>query len=70
MTGVAGLSPDELEQLRASPVWAARVAAHTIPREIRAEESYTPDHDAFAALSIPVMLLRGSQSPEWAKPGT
>ena len=71
MVEVAGLSRDDLEQLRASPVWAPRAAAaHTIPREIRAEESYTPNPDAFAALSIPVMLLTGSESPEWARHGT
>jgi pimeloyl-ACP methyl ester carboxylesterase len=36
-----GLDPDALEQLRASPIWGRRVAtAHTIPRELRAEESY------------------------------
>jgi hypothetical protein len=34
-------------------------AAHTIPREIRAEERYRPDPDRFAALSTPVMLLLG-----------
>lgn len=71
MVEVAGLGPDELEQLKASPVWAPRdAAAHTIPRELRAEEGYAPDPDAFAALSIPVMLLTGSESPEWAERGT
>ncbi len=31
MVEVAGLNPDELEQVRASPVWAPRVAAaHTM----------------------------------------
>ncbi len=67
---VAGLGPGELEQFRASPVWTPRVAAaHTIPREIRAQESYTPDPDVFATLSIPVMLLIGSESREWAGHG-
>jgi pimeloyl-ACP methyl ester carboxylesterase len=71
MVEFAGFGPAELEQLRASPVWALRVAAaHTIPREIRAEENYQPDPDAFAAVSIPVMLLLGSESPEWARHGT
>src|SRR5262245_45404454 len=49
-----GLDPDALEQLRASPLWRLRVAAaHTIPRELRAEESYRPDSSAFAPLSVP-----------------
>jgi pimeloyl-ACP methyl ester carboxylesterase len=68
---LVGFGPEELEQLRASPLWAPRVAAaHTIPREIRAEERYQPDPDAFAALSTPVMLLLGSESPQWARRGT
>jgi pimeloyl-ACP methyl ester carboxylesterase len=71
MVELVGFGPDELEQSRASPLWAPRVAAaHTIPREIRAEERYQPDPDAFAALSIPVMLLLGSESPRWARRGT
>lgn len=33
-----GFTPDELEQMRASPTWPARVAAaHTLGREARAE---------------------------------
>ncbi len=67
----AGLDPDALEQLRASPVWAGRVAAaHTIPRELRAEARYQPDPEAFSSRSIPVLLLLGSESPEWAKTGS
>jgi pimeloyl-ACP methyl ester carboxylesterase len=66
-----GLDPDALAQLRASPIWAVRVAAaHTIPRELRAEESYRPDARAFAQLAVPVLLLLGSESPEWAEKGT
>lgn len=38
------LTPDELEQIRASPTWSERVAAaHTVVREIRAEEDYRLD---------------------------
>jgi pimeloyl-ACP methyl ester carboxylesterase len=66
-----GLDPDALEQLRASPIWEPRVAAaHTIPRELRAEVSYRPDPNAFASLAVPALLLLGSESPEWAKKGT
>lgn len=45
-------------------------AAHTIPRELRADESYRPDARAFAQLAVPVLLLLGSESPEWAEKGT
>ena len=66
-----GLDPDALKQLRASPLWGLRVtAAHTIPRELRAEESYRPDSAAFASLAVPALLLLGSESPPWAKEGT
>jgi pimeloyl-ACP methyl ester carboxylesterase len=66
-----GFDAAALEQLRASPVWAGRVAAaHTIAREVRAEASYQPDAKALVSLSIPVLLLLGSESPEWAKRGT
>jgi pimeloyl-ACP methyl ester carboxylesterase len=66
-----GLDPDALEQLRASPIWELRVTvAHTIPRELRAEESYRPDPAAFASLAVPALLLLGSESPQWAKNGT
>jgi pimeloyl-ACP methyl ester carboxylesterase len=67
----AGLDPDALQQLRASPIWAPRVAAaHTIPRELRAEEGYRPDPEAFAALPARLLFLLGSESPEWALQGT
>jgi pimeloyl-ACP methyl ester carboxylesterase len=66
-----GLDPDALEQLRASPIWGRRVAtAHTIPRELRAEESYRPDSATFASLAVPALLLLGGESPQWAKKGT
>lgn len=70
LTEFAGFGPDDLEAYRASPLWAPRVAAaHTIPREVRAEEDYRPDRAAFAAVSAPVLYLLGSDSPEWARRG-
>lgn len=66
-----GLDSDALAQLRASQIWAPRVAAaHTIARELRAEEAYRPNSKAFSSLAIPTLLLVGSESPEWAKTGT
>jgi pimeloyl-ACP methyl ester carboxylesterase len=67
----AGLDRDALEQLRSSPLWKGRVAAaHTIPRELRAEEGYQPDQQAHSRRSIPTLLLRGTESPDWAQSGT
>lgn len=66
-----GLTPEELEQVRTSPVWSARVAAaHTIAREIRAEEGYRVDPERFRDLKTPTLLLLGEESPEWAREGT
>lgn len=71
MTEVAGLAPEDLDRLRTSPLWASRIAAaHTIPREIEAEERYRPDPETFGSLSIPAMLLLGDESPDWARRGT
>jgi pimeloyl-ACP methyl ester carboxylesterase len=66
-----GVTPDVLAHLRASRVWALRVAAaHTITRELRAEEGYRPDPEAFSSLAIRALLLLGTESPEWARRGT
>lgn len=66
-----GFTPEELEQLRASPTWSVRVAAaHTVAREVRAEEAYRVDPARFRDLAIPALLLLGEESPDWACEGT
>ncbi len=66
-----GIDADGLEQMKTSPVWPGRVAAaHTIARELRAEESYTPEPADFTGVTAPALLLLGSESPIWAKEGT
>jgi pimeloyl-ACP methyl ester carboxylesterase len=68
---VFGLTPDELEQIGASPTWSARVAAaHSVAREVRAEEACHLDPARFAQLATPVLLLLGEESPDWAREGT
>lgn len=63
-TEIVGLPPHELEIVRASPAWPARVAAaHTIPRECRAEDRYRLPVDRVGKLPIPVLLLLGGDSP-------
>lgn len=60
---VAGLSPGELEVLRRSPAWPARVAAvHTIPRELRAINDYGTSMQKFQSFMVPTLLLFGSAS--------
>jgi pimeloyl-ACP methyl ester carboxylesterase len=62
-TEVVGLPPHELEIIRTSPAWPDRVAAaHTILRECRAEETYRLP-DRIDRLTLPVLLLLGSDSP-------
>ena len=61
---VAGASPEVLEYMRSLPMWRARVAAaHTIPRELRADEAYRFDPERFGDLRVPTLLLIGSDSP-------
>jgi pimeloyl-ACP methyl ester carboxylesterase len=64
MAEIVGAPPHELEALRASPAWPARVAAaHTLPRELRAQEDYRIDTERLSRLSTPVLLLLGGDSP-------
>ena len=66
-----GLTPEEVEQIRASPTWSARVAAaHTVTREVKAEEAFRVDPDRFWNLDAPTLLLLGEESPDWAREGT
>lgn len=66
MEEVVRMPPHELQLLRLSPVWPARVAAaHTIPRELRAHERYRFDATRFKGLNTPTLLLVGGDSPEF-----
>jgi len=61
---VAGLPPEQIELLRGLPAWANRVAAaHTIPREERANREYVFAPERFASLNVPTLLLVGGDSP-------
>jgi pimeloyl-ACP methyl ester carboxylesterase len=65
-----GMLPDELEQFKASPAWPARLAiAHTLPREMRAEERYTFDPQRFKHLHTPTLLLQGGESSDLLRAG-
>lgn len=63
--------PDrELATLRSHPTWADRVAAaHTIPRELRADERYQFDPTRFEAVTVPTLLLLGGDSPAFFEAG-
>jgi pimeloyl-ACP methyl ester carboxylesterase len=63
---VNGMPPAEFDKFRASPAWPARVAlAHTLPREMRAVESYRFDARRFEQLRVPTLLLLGGESPSY-----
>lgn len=61
---LAGVTADQLERMQADPSWPGRIAAaHTVVRETRAEERYRFDPARFAALTVPTLLLAGTESP-------
>jgi pimeloyl-ACP methyl ester carboxylesterase len=50
--------------MRSLPAWEARrAAAHTIPREERANREYVFDPDRFRELRVPTLFLLGGDSP-------
>jgi pimeloyl-ACP methyl ester carboxylesterase len=58
------MSPAEIAGLRAAPTWPARVAAaHTVPREVRAFGAQAFDPAWAARITVPVLLLVGTDSP-------
>ena len=60
----AGVPPEVVEYMRSLPAWRARVAAaHTIPRELRAQEAHRFDPERFGSLEVPTLLLVGGESP-------
>ncbi len=65
------MSSQEVEQLKTSPSWPARVAsAHTVVRESRVEEDYLFDAQRFRNLQTPTLLLLGADSPAFLKEAT
>lgn len=60
---VARVPPEAVKYMRSLPAWGPRVAvAHTIPRELRAQEAYWFDPERFGDLEVPTLLL-GGDSP-------
>jgi pimeloyl-ACP methyl ester carboxylesterase len=68
---VLELSEEEVEQFRALPTWPMRIAAaHTVPRERRAEEGHRPDPEQFRSVGAPALLVLGSETIGCARQGT
>lgn len=54
----------EIEIIRASAAWEARLAAaHTLPREF-ADGDYVFEPERFEEMRVPTLVLTGSESPE------
>jgi pimeloyl-ACP methyl ester carboxylesterase len=54
----------DVATLKSLPSWPSRVAgAHTIPREMRAEEAFSVRAERFASVRVPTLLLLGGDSP-------
>jgi len=64
LVDIAGMQEDEVEALRSSSVWPARVAtAPTIAREDRIEANWVLEPGQFNGIAAPTLLLSGSESP-------
>jgi pimeloyl-ACP methyl ester carboxylesterase len=60
---LAGLTEEQLCQVRALPSWIGRLAAaHTVVREQRVEEAYLFDPARFADVHVPTLMLSGTES--------
>ena len=60
-----GLGDDDIATMRAQPSWPARVAAApTLPRELRNTPEQLFDPARAATVTVPTLLLQGSESPE------
>lgn len=63
---VIGLPEAALDSLRAADSWSSRVAAaYVLPREYLAPAEYSIDATTFESVTVPTLLLVGSESPQW-----
>jgi pimeloyl-ACP methyl ester carboxylesterase len=64
MAEVVRVPPDQLALMKSLPAWPSRVsAAHTIVRELRAQEQYSLDASRVQGVHVPTLLLLGEASP-------
>jgi pimeloyl-ACP methyl ester carboxylesterase len=68
--GLLQMSDEDMASFKAAPSWPGRVAAaHTITREIRAEQEARLDLELAAAIRVPVVLVTGQRSADPARAG-
>ena len=67
-TEAVGLRSEVVEEMRAAPVWDRMTAlAHTLPYDAAIPGDYRVPSDRLAALSVPTLVIDGSQSPAWMR---
>jgi pimeloyl-ACP methyl ester carboxylesterase len=65
---VVMMTEEEINEIKATPTWPTRVAtASTVPRELRAFSGQAFDPETAANISVPTLLLVGSDSPDQIK---
>jgi pimeloyl-ACP methyl ester carboxylesterase len=63
MSKVAGATQEQVELMRETPVWDARLAAaHTIPRELRTARELAFTGSRFRDCDVPTLLLQGEDT--------
>lgn len=68
---VVGFSEEETTAARGAPGWAEQTAlVSTWPRELRALDAIEVTPAVFADITVPTLLLRGSESPAWLRETT
>ena len=65
MRDVVMMTDDQIAAVREQPSWPARVAAvHTVPRELRGQLTAPFDPEQASRITVPVLMLTGSDSPD------
>jgi pimeloyl-ACP methyl ester carboxylesterase len=63
LVDILEMTDDEIDTFRSSPLWPTRLAAaHTVPRECRAEEGWIYQPGQFTTITVPTLFLTGSES--------
>lgn len=68
----AGLTPEELDRVRAAPTWEETVEtfAETLVPQMDAADEWEFDPERFGNVPIPTLLLSGTESASWLRETT
>jgi pimeloyl-ACP methyl ester carboxylesterase len=65
------LSDDDIKLMQSMPAWQGRVAAaHTVLRELQGEATWMFEAERYGRVTVPTLLLTGSESFQIARDGT